>query len=193
MVISVLHLHSGAAVTQNSKKRREFTLGPLIAMELLFEVKMWLDTEKVLLGQKSESSWREVPQSLLCPFKPQERGLEQSKTPIQNFWEGLNIRWPEKSQTFRVCVQAKFVRKMSQHFSVPCSLYPWRRNRDPFMNDSRWLRLFWIRSMKIDTLALGNSGFAQREVKVAWTFLLLWKFEENYQAPWTEAWDRTMV
>lgn len=51
MVISVLHLHSGGDVTQNSKKRRDFTL---IAMELLLEVKIWM--ENVLLGQNLTES-----------------------------------------------------------------------------------------------------------------------------------------
>lgn len=52
MVISVLHPHSGVAVTQNSQNRRDFTL---IAMELL-DVKICLDTENALLGQNLTKS-----------------------------------------------------------------------------------------------------------------------------------------
>lgn len=103
MVISVLHLHRGVAVTQNSKKRRDFTPGPLIAMELLFEVKIWLDTENVLLGQNLNlPGGMFLRVSFLVLSTLNHRKEAQSETSIQNFWEGL--RWPEKSQTFKVCV-----------------------------------------------------------------------------------------
>lgn len=84
--ISVLHLHIGVTVTQNSKKRRDFTLGPLIAMELLFEVKIRLDTENALLGQNVKlPGGRFLRVSGSFHFEPQERGVVQTKTSIQNF------------------------------------------------------------------------------------------------------------
>lgn len=59
----------------------------MIAMELLFEVKNLAGYRKCSFGTKPEASREEIPKSLLSGFfhlEPQERGVAQSKTLVQN-------------------------------------------------------------------------------------------------------------